>query len=694
MATISAMIALRDGMTGPLKTIIHANTTLINAMMSTQNASRHMIDTTSLQAARSQLAGAEASINRVEESIRQAEEQQQRLNRGMQTGNTAANGLANTVKRLAATYMSFQAARGVLGLSDQMAGAQARLELIVDDGGSVGALEQKIFESAQRSRASYMNTMQSVSKFGLLAGKAFSGNDEIIRFAELMNKNFVIAGASAQESSAAMYQLNQALGSGRLQGDEYRSIIENAPLLATSIEDYMRNVQKVEGTMKEWSSKGMLTAEVIKNALFSSADEVEARFNAMPMTFGQIWTDIGNQAIQKFRPILESLNQMANGSDFQQVVAGTINALSMLAGAAVKVFGMIGKIASFIVQNWGAIAPVIWGVVWALIVYNATAGITWLKTLQNAGASILEAVAKGKATAATIAEAYAQNGLNAALAACPLTWILYAVIAIIAIFYALIAVFNKLAGTSYSATGLICGAFAVAGAFIVNTIIGAINAIIQSVWSMFVLPFINIIEWVLNVVNGGFDSFGGAVANLIGQIISWFLSLGKVVTKIIDAIFGTDWTAGLTSLQNSVIQWGKNENAITLSREAPAITQRIAYETAWNTGYDWGENLFAQDHGGKAGRDPLRDSSYLYENIAGIADNTGQTAKNTDKSQEDLKYLRDIAERDVINRFTTAQLSITMNTDAHIASDMDIDGVIAHLEEKTWERMCAVAEGV
>ena len=200
----------------------------------------------------------------------------------------------------------------LVGLSDTLAGNKARLELIVDDGGSVDELNKKIYASAMRARASYTDTAATISKLGLLAGDAFNSNDEMIAFTELMNKNFTIGGASTQEQSSAMYQLTQAMASGRLQGDEYRSIIENAPLLAKAIEDYMRNVQGAEGAMKDWSSEGLLTADVIKAALFSTADEVEERFAKMPMKWGQVWTMASNIAIRALNPLLSAINWVAN----------------------------------------------------------------------------------------------------------------------------------------------------------------------------------------------------------------------------------------------------------------------------------------------------------------------------------------------------------------------------------------------
>ena len=252
---------------------------------------------------------------------------------------------------------------------------------------------------------------------------------------------------------------------------------------------------------------------------------------------------------------------------------------------------------------------------------------------------------------------------------------------LVGLLFAIVAVYNKVTGAHVKALGLITGFLASACAFIFNTVIGLINAIIQYIWTSFVEPFIGIIEWVLNVCNGGFDSFGDAVANLIGNIISWFLSLGKIVTKIIDAIFGTNWMGGLESLQDTVLQWGKNENAITLSRDAPTIDARITYSSAWDAGYNWGANLqdsiadklnFGVDTSGMDTPTAVDPTSLLSD----IADNTDQIADDVELSSEDLELLRDIAERQEINRFTTAEIRIEMINNNTISSEMDIDGVV------------------
>jgi hypothetical protein len=313
----------------------------------------------------------------------------------------------------------------------------------------------------------------------------------------------------------------------------------------------------------------------------------------------------------------------------------------------------------------------------------------------------------GVLTGNTAAASAAQFVYNSALLACPLTWIIMLIIALIAVIYAVVAAINKVTGSTISATGVIIGAVATMVAFVWNLIVGVINGIIQYLWTMFVEPFIGIIEFILNVCNGGFNTFGDMVANLIGQIIGWFLSLGTVVTKIIDAIFGTNWTAGLNSLKKSVTSWGKNENAITLSREAPELSDigvdRWAYGDAWNAGYGMGKGIDDAVSGAFGGGGNIFDpdqyastyeASQMPSNIASIAENTGDMKDSMDITKEELKYLRDIAERDTINRFTTAEISVNMTNNNNISSDMDLDGVVDYLVIGVNEAMATAAEGV
>ena len=714
MGTIRAAVALYDGVTSPLQSMHKAMGVVLNTFEAMQQASGRAVDTAAIREAREEWAKAGTAFDAIEENIRQANNEQQKFNNSIRGGSNSANGLLSTIKKIAVAAGGIAGINKVLNISDELASTKARLNLLVDDGGSVDVLEQKIMASAQRSRSVYFDTASAVAKLGLNAGNAFNGDmDQVIAFMEQVNKQFVIGGATAQEQSNAMIQLTQAMAAGALRGEELNSILDGAPGIARAIEKYMGIA---EGSIKTVAQEGKVTAEVVKNAMFAMADETNAKFDSMPKTWAQIWVDMKNQALSMFAPILTKINQIGNSAKFQKVTTGLINGLAAVANVASSALDILIAIASVFVDNWGIIQPLVLGIAAAMLLYNgyliANNAITAISNAQKGLAAVqaykaavanttLAATEKAEAMAKASATA-AQYGFNAALLACPLTWILLIIIAVIAAIYMIVAAINKLTGSTISATGIICGVVAVAGAFVLNCAIGVLNAIIQAIWTIFVAPFLGIVEWILNVCNGGFNSFGDAVANLIGQIIGWFLNLGKVVTTIIDAIFGTDWTSGLESLQSAVTSWGKNENAITLDKNAPTIDYRATYSGAWDAGYDFGQGIDDKIGGmfDASGLDSM-GAFDLSNTLDGIYGNTGDTAANTaatadalDIAEEDLAYLRDIAEREAINRFTTAEIKVEQHNENHISKDADLDGIMDAWANDFAEKLEVSEEGV
>lgn len=714
MGNIRAAIALYDGVTSPLQSMHKAMGVVLNTFEAMQQASGRAVDTAAIREAREEWAKAGTAFDTIEENIRNANNEQQNFNNSIRGGSNSANGLLSIIKKVAIAAGGIAGINKVLNISDELASTKARLNLLVDDGGSVEALEQKIMASAQRSRSAYFDTASAVAKLGLNAGNAFGGNmDQVIAFMEQVNKQFVIGGATAQEQSNAMIQLTQAMAAGALRGEELNSILDGAPGIARAIEKYMGIA---EGSIKTVAQEGKVTAEVVKNAMFAMADETNAKFDSMPKTWAQIWVDMKNQALSMFAPILTKINQIGNSTKFQKVTTGLINGLAAVANVASSALDILIAIASVFVDNWGIIQPLVLGIAAAMLLYNgyliANNAITAISNAQKGLAAVqaykaavanttLAATEKAEAMAKASATA-AQYGFNAALLACPLTWILLIIIAVIAAIYMIVAAINKLTGSTISATGIICGVVAVAGAFVLNCAIGVLNAIIQAIWTIFVAPFLGIVEWILNVCNGGFNSFGDAVANLIGQIIGWFLNLGKVVTTIIDAIFGTDWTSGLESLQSAVTSWGKNENAITLEKNAPTIDYRATYSGAWDAGYDFGQGIDDKIGGmfDASGLDSMgafdlsNTLDGIYGNTCDTAANTAATADALDIAEEDLAYLRDIAEREAINRFTTAEIKVEQHNENHISKDADLDGIMDAWANDFAEKLEVSEEGV
>lgn len=717
VATIRSQMALNDGVSRVLSKIVNGLNTTLNAFEQVQRASGRAVDVAQIAQARSQLVGANAEIQDMAEGYHRAAEQEENLNRGLRSGSNAAGSLLGKVKGIVATLAAGAGAGKLIGLSDQMTSTTARLNLMVDDGGSVEALEAEIMASAQRSRALYLDTAGAIATMGSNAGAAFSGNDELIAFMEQINKQFVIGGATAQGQSAAMLQLTQAMAAGALRGEELNSILENAPGIARAIERYMG---VAEGSIKQYAEQGLITAEVVKNAMFAAADETNAKFESMPKTWSQVWIGMQNRALTILEPILTKLNTMANSEQFSKTVDGALNALAVIGALGASVLGIITGIGSGIVDNWSILGPIFWGVVAALAVYAGYLGVTKAMELASAaGKAVLiaaeyaHAAATGASVAATTAETAAQMGLNTALLACPITWIILGIIALIALFYAAVAAVNHFAGTSVSATGMITGALATAGAFIWNLILGTLE-LVMGVLQYLINPFINFANFIGNVFTNPVSSiiylFQGMADNVLGLL--------QKIASALDFVFGSNmadtiqgWRDGLkVAADNLVAEYAPNENyqeimnTLDFSVEDLGL-ERIAYGDAWDAGYSFGEGVEDTVSGlfnpnlGDLGNGADLGSGFALDNIADYA---GQTADNTSRaadaltvSAEQLEYLRDIAEREAINRFTTAEVKIDMTGMTNkIDSSMDLDGVLNTFTEGFAEALETAAEGV
>ena len=712
MATIRTAIALYDGVTAPLQAMHKAMNIVLNSFEAMQRASGNSVDVSSIQEAREELARAGAAFDSIEQNIRDAGNQQDRFNRRIRDGTTAADGLWGKLKGIAATVGGLAAVKKIIGISDDLASTRARLNLIVDDGGSVSELEKKIMASAQRSRSLYFDTASAVASMGSNAKAAFNGTDEIIAFMEQINKQFVIGGASAQGQSAAMLQLTQAMAAGALRGEELNSILENAPGIARAIESYMGIA---EGSIKSYAEQGLITAEVVKNAMFAAADETNAKFESMPKTWAQIWVDMQNKALSIFNPILTKINQIANSEQFTKVTDGIINGLAGVASVATVVLDLLISGASLVVDNWSWLSPIILGVATALGVYygaqllaNGVGLISQGIHIAMAGAKMIQLAATGALTAATAAETAAQYGLNAALYACPLVWIIILIIALVALFYAAVAAVNHFAGTSVSATGLICGAFMAALAFIGNIFIALWNLVVD----VFVMIY-NLVATVANFIGNVFNDPVAAVARLFFDLADTVLSVLQALASAIDTIFGSNLAGSVQGWRDSLGGWvdstfGKGEEVMEKLNADDMKLGRFEYGAAFDMGYEFGQGvedtvggLFdfsAMDSLGAA--DGL-DAFNLGNTLDGIYGNTGDTAGNTaamsdalDIAEEDLAYLRDIAEREAINRFTTAEIHVEQHNENHISSDTDLDGIMDAWANDFAEKLDVSEEGV
>ena len=579
----------------------------------------------------------------------------------------------------------------------------------VTDNNSVKILEAKIWASAQRSRASYFDTAAAIASMGANAKSAFGTNDELIAFMEQINKQFVIGGASAQGQAAAMLQLTQAMGAGALRGEELNSILENAPGIARAIEQYMG---VAEGSIKKYAEQGLITAEVVKNAMFAAADETNAKFESMPTTWGQVWTGMQNRAIVILDPLLSKINQIANSERIQGVVDGIMGAFSAVVAVALFALDLISAVGGGIYDNWCWIEPIVLGVAGAMLFYLAvTKGVAIAEGIASVATAAYHTVVNflsigfGILTGNTAAASAAVFTFNSALMACPIMWIVILVIALIAAFYAAVAAVNKFAGTSVSATGVICGAFMAALAFIGNIFVALWNLVVD----VFTLIY-NLVATVANFIGNVFTDPVGAVARLFFDLADTVLGVLQSLAGAIDAIFGSDLSGAVQGWRDSLGGWvddtfGEGKEVMAKMNADDLKLGRFEYGAAYDLGYNFGEGI--EDTVSGMFKMPTLDEMGMDDfgnNLEGIYGNTGDTAANTantaatadaiEYTDEDLKYLRDIAEREAINRYTTAQITVEQHNENHISKDTDLDGIMEAWTADFAEKLDISGEGV
>lgn len=706
------------------------------------------------------------NVNKVDAANKKAANSARGIQNGYKASNTAAGKLLRTVKSLAATYLGIMGAKAVIGASDTITSAENRLNNLPGGNAELTQLSMdKIYSAAQRSRSGYGDMLSNVSKTMTLAGESFDNNiDNAIRFQEIMAKSYTVGGASAAEQASSMYQLVQALGSGILQGDELRSVREGAPLAYKAIEEFAQGVLKTDESLKELASQGKITSDMVVAAIMNAEEQINKSFENTQMTFAQGWEIIKNMALQAFRPVLQMFNDVLNSDVGNAIINAIGHALVWLANTILWIGDILGAFFNWCAKNWGWLQYVVifaLSVIATYLIY--TAAVATITAIQTAMAwlivhwqlvLIIGVIALLVTAIVWLANTTASGAefMITAIAAVALAILLIGIITgstVLLVIAAVVAAVGLIIALLAYCGEEVMGIIYTVGAFIYNTVVGTINQCLQVLWSV-VDPILGIVEWIYNAFNGGFNGIGGACANLVGQMCSWFLSLGKVVTTIIDAIFGTDWTSGLSSLQDKVLAWGKNENALTISRDAPTVESiagkfgvnlpnRIAYGDAYSAGAatgvkvenaleSFGSNIKGKVSGfsdlmdlgkftgtdnplGSGIGDPtsgsylpgINDPAYALDNsynpedllksLENIDSDVGDIKDSMDLSNDDLEYLRKIADMEWRNEFTTAEIKVDMTNNNTVNSERDLDGIVEYLSDVLRAEMTSVAYG-
>lgn len=682
----------------------------LNQAIQEQNSLNQAMQNMDVSAANDAYLRLSQTVGNTERYIRDNVDEQGRFNQEISAGTQQANELTNTIKRAVAAYVSIQTVGKALNISDELVQTTSRLNMMNDGVQTTAELVNMVYAAAQDARGSFSQMADVVARFGNNAKDAFSSSEEVVAFADLIQKQMTIAGASTQEAANAELQLSQALGSGVLRGDELNSIFEQAPNLIQNIADYL---DVPIGKIREMAADGELSADVVKAAIFSAADDINSKFNEMPMTWGQMWQSMQNTALIAFQPVLQRLNDLANSEAFQTFIQGAIEAMATLANILPNVFDLAVSIGTFIGDNWSIIAPIVYGIVAALTAYIAISAIVAAINGVMAIAEGVKAAAQRMATGTTFAETAAQKGLNAALMACPLTWIIMLILALIVVIFAVCNAIAKMTGIANSGFGVITG---------------GVNVVIQFFKNLG-LTVANIALGIGNAIAALASNMMTAFHNAICSVQSWFYNLLSTALSVIEGICSALNKLPFVEFDYSGISSAADDYAAKASEAAgnkedyqsisdafnEGFTTFDAFQDGWasdafNAGAAWGDgiadkvsNFSLSDVFGQTDIPNVGDytsgfndaiaNSGVGDSIGNIDDNTGKIKDSLDVTEEDLKYLRDIAEQESINRFTTAEVTINQTNNNNVSSDTDLDGFITALDDAMGEAIDEVTNG-
>lgn len=673
MPTLNAMFKLMDGYSSQINKMINRTDEAMNKMLGTSKAADKTND----------------SFHKMGKGASGAAPKVKGLGDGLDVVSKKATRANGSLKTLIGTVASLAAVKKGMDIADSYTNTNARLGMITSSPAEQAALQNDIFASANRSRGSYTETANAVAKMRMLAGDSFGSNQEAIGFTELLNKSLKVSGAGQAEQSAAFLQLTQAMAAGKLQGDEFRSVMENAPMVADAIAKYMG---KSKGELKELSSQGLITSDIIKNAMFNAADDINGKFNSMPMTFADVWNQIKNTGMQAFGGVFEKANSMLNSDMGQAAVENLTGLVFMAAGAFSVLLDAIGWVG----DRLDIFGPIILGIAGAWLVYNATAGIGWLTTMKNVVAMGLKAAADWAEYAAIFMLIWAQEGFNAALAACPITWIIGGVILLVAAFYAGVAAVNHFTGATLSATGVIGGIIGIMAMGVINRFIQIYNIIAE------------VVNFFANAWKHPIYATKILFYDLAINVIGYMAEMARSVEAIINRIPGVEVqiSAGLDNFKAGI------EKAAATAKDASDWNEIVKKKDFVNgadfanKGYEIGSNLANKASNLFSGFNPNLDgaggsgidlSSFATAGSPATVKGTGKGgAVKVETEKEDIEWMRKLAERDYVARIAQNTLAPNIHVDfsGPITKEADTDKVLGHVVDRLKEVIATAPEGV
>lgn len=559
---------------------------------------------------------------------------QERLNRSFHSGASAAGALTGKIRNLAAAYIGLRGIKSFVGLSDTWTQTTARMERMNDGRQTTPELQDMIFQAAQRSRGDYQETANMVAKLGTLAEDAFGSTEEVVAFAEQINKQFALAGTSAQGAQAAMLQLTQAMGSGVLRGEELNSILEQAPTITKAIADYLG---VSVGEMRNLAKEGALTADIVKAAIFAAAEETDRAFEAVPLTFSQAGTMLKNEMLNAFRPALEQLNGLLNSDIGQAAVNGLIVGVRLLGNAIVGLIGLVETAAQWVMDNWETVSTVLIG-----------------------GAMGIAAVM----TAAALQSAAAWIAAN---------WPLMLIVGGITL---VIYMARQMGAAWEEIGGVVAGVFGMMYAALMN---------------LFIVPAQNGIAMFANFVGNVFNNPIAAVKALFldaaKTILGYLSSVAHGIENLINGIPGmsVNITSKIDGLYSKVQSASQSVKDASGWKEYIKPWSYVDYGETWNKWSAKGRNIGSSidnfklpDIMSNAGGKPfdyaaMLEASGMPAALDGIGKDTKAIKNSVSLAEEDIKLLVDLAEREYITNVNLTAQTPIINVSGQNTGDNDLD---------------------
>lgn len=707
MATIKNVIRLQDKMNPVLRTMIKAMKSTTVAMASVDKVGNKAFDSM-----KKSILDAEAALEAFNSEVDNVSPAAKRAGSSF---NSFKNPLVTAAALIYNVKNALEGIGKVTGVVDNFALTNARLNLMNDGLQTSHQLQDMIFSSSRRSRAEYEATADVVAKLGILAGENFKSTEEIVAFSELMNKSFKIGGASVMEQTSAMYQLTQAMAAGKLQGDEFRSIMENAPLLAEAIAKF---TGKSKGQLKEMSKEGTITADIIRGALFSMAEEINNKYETLPKTFGDSMTQMKNDALKAFRPVIERLSEIANSEGFQQFLGNITSGIQRAATWVLNFMDTLTQLASWISANAPAIKAAVVGVLTGIttayiaakvaamlyaiaqgavntqllvmnlrlaLVAGMVAGAVFLWTRFGIVGKVL-AVILGVLAIAIIACTVAQYAFNASLWANPIVWVIAAIIALIAIIVVLVLWVLDLWKTNMD--------FKYGVIKIWNSILNFFDQVPifftkvgYGIADAFSYAKIAVGQIMIDMANGVIDTINGLITK-INELPGVTIPLLQNVQMKASVI--AEEEAARQGRANSLATMEAEAAAKAAARQAQLEKDRAADEAKLAE-----QRAKAEADKAKAEEDQQKDWEPDWKGLQNAAGNPKIAGGKIDKvggkveiTDESIKMMRDVAAVEFINKYTKLQPNMTV-TFGDVRETADVKKVIETMEEMITEAYAA-----